>query len=582
MSVNSTQENINSLDNINSQSINEFILDANADLSILSLQKTNQTSESIGFDEALIEAYLQADIELNSNFLGQSLSTSITAIETVSLTSSLSLNTTDRTVGEDLLTGSFDSGVFTVGQSGEVSLDFLFDGGKFEGELAIINLSSLEGYELGSKAFVKEASRLALTHSMEGGYVVISDGTEGARFDGILGEHENQAWNHDEYLGVKTFAMNPGDRFGFMFTPKGSIQSLFKRPIVEGAKSPMFSMSTANSGPLNGQQFADVTGDGHTFAIEDLSLDKKSDQDYNDFIFQLQGATGNLESLNSLINSDYDWQTTDLGIAFQDFATFDPTTPPSIQVSDSVRYAINRATNLEQYDPAVLARTREWVVGISETQSVGSVAFLLGVENLGEARFIDSTYVFKFSDQESTQDIIQQLNNLPGVEFSYPLIAQQRPNRLIPNDSLYNQQWHLDNSGQTGGTSGLDANIENAWNLALGNGVVIGIVDDGLQHIHPDLNPQYREDLSFDFFDNDSDPLSGEFDFHGTAVAGIAAGAGNNGVGITGAAPNASLAGLRLTSGFNTDQQQASALSHENQDIPIYNNSWGPRDDGSP
>ncbi|NER82555.1 MAG: S8 family serine peptidase [Leptolyngbya sp. SIO1D8] len=27
-------------------------------------------------------------------------------------------------------------------------------------------------------------------------------------------------------------------------------------------------------------------------------------------------------------------------------------------------------------------------------------------------------------------------------------------------------------------------------------------------------------------------------------------------------------------------QQQASALSHENQDIPIYNNSWGPRDDG--
>lgn len=79
---------------------------------------------------------------------------------------------------------------------------------------------------------------------------------------------------------------------------------------------------------------------------------------------------------------------------------------------------------------------------------------------------------------------------------------------------------------------------------------------------------------------------------HGTAVAGVAAATGNNGIGVTGVAPGASLAGIKWTGqlldvkedGPNydelVDQREAQALSHQNQEIAIYNNSWGPQDDG--
>jgi hypothetical protein len=44
----------------------------------------------------------------------------------------------------DTITGfsnpSFDTGVFTVGSSGQVSIDYLFDGGWYQGELAIFSL----------------------------------------------------------------------------------------------------------------------------------------------------------------------------------------------------------------------------------------------------------------------------------------------------------------------------------------------------------------------------------------------------------------------------------------------------------
>ncbi len=155
----------------------------------------------------------------------------------------------------------------------------------------------------------------------------------------------------------------------------------------------------------------------------------------------------------------------------------------------------------------------------------------------------------------------------------------------IPNDSLFNQQWHLNNTGQSGGTSGADINISDTWDTVTGKDVVVGVIDDGFQYSHPDLTNKYRSDLSYDFVDDDSDPnvtggiaLSG--DTHGTAVAGIIAAEGNNGIGISGVAPNASFAGLRTDFGNliltnELDEQNAAALSFQNQEIDIYNASWG-------
>lgn len=156
--------------------------------------------------------------------------------------------------------------------------------------------------------------------------------------------------------------------------------------------------------------------------------------------------------------------------------------------------------------------------------------------------------------------------------------------RFSPDDTLFGDQWHLLNTGQGGGAPGIDANVRGAWQLWSGQGVTIAIVDDGLQLSHPDLVANMatnRPTLHHDWNDaTPDDPTPGASNPHGTACAGVAAGRGANNLGITGAAPLASLAGLRLIAAPSTDRQEAEALAWRIQEVDISSNSWGPSDNG--
>ena len=71
-------------------------------------------------------------------------------------------------------------GVFTVGATGKVNFDYLFDGGAYEGEVAIFDLDGMDRYfQAGSEFFAREAALRALTNT-DLGHIVISDQTEGA------------------------------------------------------------------------------------------------------------------------------------------------------------------------------------------------------------------------------------------------------------------------------------------------------------------------------------------------------------------------------------------------------------------
>jgi murein DD-endopeptidase MepM/ murein hydrolase activator NlpD len=220
----------------------------------------------------------------------------------------------------------FESGYFTVGESGEVTIDYLFDGGEYQGELAIFSLEGMEGLEPGSEAFIQTAADRALSNS-ELGYIVISDQTEGARFSGELGETDK---NSGDYLGAKSFQMKPGDTFGFMLVPKGKVAEVADNPGIDGAKTPLFSLVEANpGGDAQLGQIVDVTGDGNTFVFEDLRTDGPSDRDYNDIIFQVRGATGEAELMDDFVDPAKDWRSGDLGQAIIDYAApqtdLDPT-----------------------------------------------------------------------------------------------------------------------------------------------------------------------------------------------------------------------------------------------------------------
>ncbi len=127
-------------------------------------------------------------------------------------------------------------------------------------------------------------------------------------------------------------------------------------------------------------------------------------------------------------------------------------------------------------------------------------------------------------------------------------------------------QWHLVNTAPLEGinyqpgdgeiwhqaNAGLDANLAGAWSSGYtGAGVIIGIVDDGVQGNHPDLVDNYRADLSKNFSLNPEIASISQgpwtiSDNHGTSVAGVAAARGGNALGGTGAAPLAQFAGLNI------------------------------------
>jgi subtilisin-like proprotein convertase family protein len=190
-------------------------------------------------------------------------------------------------------------------------------------------------------------------------------------------------------------------------------------------------------------------------------------------------------------------------------------------------------------------------------------------------------WIVTANDAAAALDLSLRLREMVGVTRADPLLARKREKKFIPNDPLFTHQWHLLNTGQSGGTIGIDIKATNVWPFVSGAGVTIGIVDDGLDTLHPDLISNINNKLGWDFNFDDNDPShSLPDDGHGTSCAGVAAATGDNGVGVTGVAPQATLVGLRLLSLDTTDADEAAALNWRNDAIDIKSNSWGPTDDG--
>lgn len=173
----------------------------------------------------------------------------------------------------------------------------------------------------------------------------------------------------------------------------------------------------------------------------------------------------------------------------------------------------------------------------------------------------------------------------PQPQFRQPVFRKT-------NDPLFPMQWHLKNTGQAQGVAGIDANVEPVWGTGnRGAGQVISIIDDGLQVTYPDLSPnalpvggdfQTSNHWNFSADPQNNNPADlGQKDDHGTSCGGVAAGKGDNNLGITGSAPDASLIGLRLIAGDITDENASAALGWRPAIVTISSNSWGYDDDNS-
>ncbi|KAE8631688.1 hypothetical protein XENTR_v10001277 [Xenopus tropicalis] len=124
-----------------------------------------------------------------------------------------------------------------------------------------------------------------------------------------------------------------------------------------------------------------------------------------------------------------------------------------------------------------------------------------------------------------------------------------------------------------------------AWSQGYtGAGVVVTVLDDGIEKDHPDLSANYDPMASYDFNSNDPDPQPrynpSDENRHGTRCAGEVAAAAYNNICGAGIAFNSKIGGIRMLDGLITDVIEAQSLSLNPQHIHIYSASWGPEDDG--
>lgn len=195
---------------------------------------------------------------------------------------------------------------------------------------------------------------------------------------------------------------------------------------------------------------------------------------------------------------------------------------------------------------------------------------------LGNNRFMPLWYTLSCS-KKSTGNALEVANKFhESGQFS---VAE--PDFLVSfqiqsaNDTHFNLQWGLENTGQHGGTAGIDINACDAWTHTTGDsGIIVAVLDHGVELNHPDM-PNMSA-LSFDTVNGTSpSQVRGN---HGTACAGVIGASRNNNLGVAGVAPNITLMSIShtLQLGPNAAQQLANGISWGWQNgAHVISNSWG-------
>ena len=160
-------------------------------------------------------------------------------------------------------------------------------------------------------------------------------------------------------------------------------------------------------------------------------------------------------------------------------------------------------------------------------------------------------------------------------------IKRNAPNKLTYTDEFWDEMWYL----KTRNSSSGNMRVQEAWQAGYtGDGVVVTILDDGLERDHPDLTKNFNWVASRDINDGDDDPMPRytrvNENKHGTRCAGIVAAEANNHKCVAGIAYNATVGGVKMLDGEVNDIVEAEAIHHATNYVDIYSASWGPDDNG--
>jgi subtilisin family serine protease len=240
---------------------------------------------------------------------------------------------------------------------------------------------------------------------------------------------------------------------------------------------------------------------------------------------------------------------------------------------------------LEYADGILQAPTNKIFVKPQKAQSLDSLFNKIGFsKNIISTKLINPQHGIYLVELNvklgDVLSIVRELFETNTFEFVEPSFVRQ----LKSHNTYYSHQWGLKNTGQNGGTSGIDINAEAAWGITRGSdNIKVAVIDDGIDLTHPDLQANLLS--GFDATVNAPGGANGSpygNNAHGTACAGII-GAINNTIGIVGVAPASKIIPVRIAydlygNGWTTnDEWIANGIQYawDTSQADILSNSWG-------
>uniref|UniRef100_A0A3B4VKW6 Neuroendocrine convertase 1 n=1 Tax=Seriola dumerili TaxID=41447 RepID=A0A3B4VKW6_SERDU len=227
----------------------------------------------------------------------------------------------------------------------------------------------------------------------------------------------------------------------------------------------------------------------------------------------------------------------------------------------------------------------EWAVEIpGGLAAAEAIARELDYELVRQIGALEDHFLFKHRNhpsrmKRSANHITRQLSEDDRVLWAEQQYEKRRNKRAslggcrdcpvdkLFDDPMWNQQWYLQDTRTSSSLPKLDLHVIPVWQKGItGKGVVITVLDDGLEWNHTDIYSNYDAAASYDFNDNDPDPFP-RYD------------STNENKNVVNEALLLGL-GIRMLDGIVTDAIEASSIGFNPNHVHIYSASWGPNDDG--
>lgn len=199
------------------------------------------------------------------------------------------------------------------------------------------------------------------------------------------------------------------------------------------------------------------------------------------------------------------------------------------------------------------------------------------------------TFLLTFKEDVNLENLLEAYRKDPNVEYAEPNYIFKT--QMTPNDPYFSSRgsWGQDYDDQWDMKK---IQAPEAWDINQGEGVVVAVIDSGVDYLHPDIDdnmwisPEGK-------FGHDYAPICHEFAFscdprqdndpmdehgHGTFCAGTIAAVANNNSGLAGVAPRAKIMAIRVLdqNGFSDDVSLGKGVQRAVDDgADILSCSWG-------